>query len=95
MGISNPIFTWIKNTSVVQSGNHIDIINSYTNSTAVAVSKLIFTPLSIGDDGVYTCYVNNTHGWKLRAVLTISKLAILGYCFLTYNDEKGKLLIFS
>ncbi|RDD45646.1 Deleted in malignant brain tumors 1 protein [Trichoplax sp. H2] len=77
-----PSITWIKNNITFAPGNTTNITNIVGDLKSKITSYLVFSPLSIGDNGAYSCLVHNpTSNQVLKTTLyEISFICSPQYC---------------
>ncbi|RDD45648.1 Deleted in malignant brain tumors 1 protein [Trichoplax sp. H2] len=77
-----PSITWTKNKVPITAGNTTEIIQVVSDQKSVITSYLVFSPLSIGDNGAYSCRFFNATNIQLieTQIYDISFVCSQGYC---------------
>lgn len=55
-----PTVDWFKNGQPLQINGNMKISYRYSKLNALTTSTIVFSPMKIGDDGIYQCFANDT-----------------------------------
>ena len=68
-----PSVTWLKNNVAITSGNNTSISQAISDQKSKIKSNLTISSLNIGDDGIYTCFLQGATR-NQTTTMNISKL---------------------